>query len=125
MENSRRIGTLDAGANLAQFRGLFEHLNLEARAPKSPRPLGRRPGSNQNNSHVRDHSPFAFVGQPALWPRRAPAIREDTDQILRAKAIPSPRRIVLEMDSTEAPVYAQQEQRVFRADAAFAKPGLR
>jgi hypothetical protein len=59
MENSRRIGTyLDAGADLAQFRGLFEHLNLEARAPKRQR--GREaadPGSDHNDSHVRDLFP--------------------------------------------------------------------
>jgi hypothetical protein len=35
LHDSRRVGAyLDTGANLAQFGGLFEHLNLEARAPK-------------------------------------------------------------------------------------------
>jgi hypothetical protein len=63
-------------------------------------------------------------GSPHYGLVAPPAIGEDTDQILRAEAIPSPRRIVLEMDSTEAPVNAQQEQSVSRADAAFAKPEL-
>jgi hypothetical protein len=59
MEDSRSIGTyLDAGTDLAQFRGLFQHLNLEARAPKRQR--GREaadPGSDHNDSHVRDLFP--------------------------------------------------------------------
>ena len=39
----------------------------------------------------------------------------------------SPQRVVLDMDSTEIPVYGQQKQSkevVFRADAAFAKPEI-
>src|SRR5260370_39189242 len=38
MEDSRRVGAyLDAGADLAQFGGLFEHLNVEAGASKRQR----------------------------------------------------------------------------------------
>ena len=38
IEDSRRVGTyLDAGADLAQFGGLLEHLNLEPSASKRQR----------------------------------------------------------------------------------------
>src|SRR5260370_6937536 len=38
MEDSRRIGTyLDTGANLAQFRGLFEHPHIKPSASKRQR----------------------------------------------------------------------------------------
>ena len=52
------------------------------------------------------------------------------DLIARAEAMDSPQRVVLDMDSTEIPVYGQQEQKklgtevVFRSDAAFAKPEI-
>ena len=49
------------------------------------------------------------------------------DLIARAEAMDAPRRVVLDMDSTEIPVYGEQElgkEVVFRADAAFAKPEI-
>src|SRR5260370_12598921 len=47
---------LDASADLAQYGGLLEQLNLEAGAPKRQR--GREaadPGSDYDDSHVREH----------------------------------------------------------------------
>ena len=49
------------------------------------------------------------------------------DLIARAEAMDSPQRVVLDMDSTEIPVYGQQKlgkEVVFRAGAAFAKPEI-
>src|SRR5260370_39981080 len=55
MEDSRRVRTyLDAGANLAQFGGLFEHLNLEAGASKRQRRCETAdPRPDDYDSHVR------------------------------------------------------------------------
>ncbi len=54
MKDSRRVGTyLDAGADLAQFGGLFEDLNIEASASKRQR--GREPadpGADYDDSHA-------------------------------------------------------------------------
>ena len=54
MEDSRRVGTyLDAGADLAQLGGLFEHANIEASASKRQR--RREPadsGADHDDSHV-------------------------------------------------------------------------
>ena len=55
MEDSRRVGTyLDTGADLAQFRGLFEHANIEPSASKRQR-CGKAadPGADDYDSHVR------------------------------------------------------------------------
>src|ERR1700747_2684805 len=56
-EDPRSMGTyLDASADLAQYGGLLEQLNLEAGAPKRQR--GREPadpGSDYDDSHVREH----------------------------------------------------------------------
>src|SRR5580658_4647529 len=55
MEDSRRVGAyLDAGANLAQLGGLFEHLNVEASASKRQRGCqAADPCSDHYNSHRR------------------------------------------------------------------------
>jgi hypothetical protein len=55
MEDARRVRTyLNAGADLTQFGGLFEQLNLEARAPKRQRDReAADPGSDYDDSHVR------------------------------------------------------------------------
>ena len=55
MEDSRRIGTyLDTGANLAQFRGLFEHANIKPSASKRQRCREpANPGTDDYDSHVR------------------------------------------------------------------------
>jgi hypothetical protein len=55
MEDSRRVRTyLDTGADLAQFGGLFEDLDLEARARKRQRSRkAANPSSNYDDSHIR------------------------------------------------------------------------
>jgi hypothetical protein len=63
MEDSSCIGTyLDAGANLAQFGGLFEELNLEAGALKRQRSHeATYPSANHYDSHVSEHLPFVRI----------------------------------------------------------------
>src|ERR1700687_1801101 len=53
IEDSRRVGTyLDAGADFAEFGGLLEDLNLEARALKRQRGCeAANPGSDYDDSH--------------------------------------------------------------------------
>ena len=54
IEDSRRVGTyLDAGADLAQFSGLLEHVNIETSASKRQRGgKAANPGADDNYSHV-------------------------------------------------------------------------
>ena len=54
IEDARRVGTyLDAGADLAQFGGLFEHPNIEAGASKRQRCREpANPGADDDYSHA-------------------------------------------------------------------------
>jgi hypothetical protein len=63
MEDSSCIGTyLDAGADLAQFGGLFEELNLEAGALKRQRGHeAAYPSANHDDSHLREHLRFVRI----------------------------------------------------------------
>ena len=74
IEDARRVGTyLDAGADLAQFGGLFEDLNVEAGASKRQR---RRkpanPGADYDYSHGRAHrlKTSARIRLPGIDPSR-------------------------------------------------------
>jgi hypothetical protein len=80
MEDSRRVGTyLDAGADLAQFGCLLEHLDLEARASKRQRrSQPADSGADDYDSHVR--SPAIVTGRlkimaPPLSGGRDPSLR--------------------------------------------------
>src|ERR1700676_604109 len=78
IKDSRRIGTyLDTGANLAQFRGLFEHAHIKASASKRQR---RREsadsGTDDYDSHAQPLSTSS--NRLILWRRRCAA-----DEILR------------------------------------------
>ena len=66
IENSRRVGTyLDPGADLAQFGGLLEYLNLEPSASKRQRGCeAADPGADYYDSHVR--APLRFSSQMNL-----------------------------------------------------------
>ena len=74
IENSRRVRTyLDAGADLAQFGGLLEHLNLEARTPKRQRGSeASDPRSYHDDSHGRqrfaERINYSFVVMPSVLP---------------------------------------------------------
>jgi hypothetical protein len=55
IEDSRRVGTyLDAGADFAEFGGLFEDMNLEAGTGKRQRGCeAANPGSDYDDSHFK------------------------------------------------------------------------
>lgn len=63
MKNSGRVGTyLNAGADLAQFGGLFKHPNVKPGTPKCQRGSeAADPGSDYYDSHVREHIPLARI----------------------------------------------------------------
>jgi hypothetical protein len=69
MEDSRRVRTyLDAGADFAEFGGLFEDLNFKARASK--RQCGGEspdPGADYDDSHVLSLDLGARAGQWAVY----------------------------------------------------------